>query len=422
MDSLILKELIREQKVRFLSLEPSVKRDILPDIKKHIKLPHSVILGGLRRCGKSTFLSQIRNGYYGENCYYFNFEDERLLNFTPDDFNILYELLVEMSGSHKTFFLDEIQNVSGWENFVRRMQEDQFKFFITGSNASLLSKEFGTKLTGRHISLRLYPFSFHEFLKYKKVEVHHHSLNASSRGTLKSYFNQYVENGGMPEYLKYDNEEILKQVYDDVLYRDIAVRYKLNEIKSLRETALFLISNISNKISYNNIKNILKLGSVNTVIKYAEYLENSFLFFPVNVFSYSLKQQLIAPKKIYCVDNGFVNHVAFKFSDDKGRFLENSVFMELKRRNKEIFYYNTANHLEVDFFVREKGKRDELIQVSRSIDNAKTKARELKSMETALSETGIKEGLLLTYDKSGSVKTPSGKITIMPVYQWMLGM
>lgn len=421
MDKTSLKEIILEQTKAIQKVDLGIEREKLLAIKKAIKLPHAIVIAGIRRVGKSTLLRQIMKHFYNNNCYYFNFEDERLLNFEIKDFNNLYELLAELFGEKKIFFFDEIQNVKGWENFVRRMQDENFKFFITGSNASLLSKELGTKLTGRHISQTLYPFSFREFLNFKGYKFIKENLYQTlERAKIKKLFNDYLRYGGMPEFLKYKDSEVLKKVYEDILYRDIVARYEIKETKILRELTLYFMSNLASLVSYNKLKNFLKLGSVNTVKSYVDYLENSFLIFTVNLFSYSLKQQFIAPKKIYCIDNGLANNVSFRFSKDRGKFLENLVFLELKRRGEEVYYYRTKNNLEVDFALTRGKKIKGVIQVAQKITDQKARDREIKSLIYSLKELKLKEGLILTEDEEEILKIGNKKIIICPIYKWIL--
>jgi len=421
MDKSLLKEIILEQRDFIDRAEQGIEREVLLGLKKYFKLPHTLVVAGIRRVGKSTLLVQLMRSFYKDTSYYFNFEDERLLNFKPNDFNSLYELMVELFDERKVFFFDEIQNVKGWENFVRRMQDRKFKFFITGSNASLLSRELGTKLTGRYLSQKLYPFSFKEFLSFKNYKFQQNNLYKTvERGKLKKFFNIYLKEGGMPEYLQYQNKEVLKNVYEDILYRDIAVRYDIKETKSLRELALYFLTNLGGLFSYNKLKKNLGLGSVNTVKSYVEHLENSFLIFTINLFSYSLKQQSVAPKKVYCLDNGLANAVSFRFSRDKGKFLENLVFVELKRRDEDIYYYKTKNNLEVDFLLKKGRKVKQLIQVSQNLKEAKTKEREVKGLTTALKELKLKQGLILTEDEEETITLKGIKIVVQPVYKWLL--
>jgi len=225
-----LKEIVVEQQQSIQTANIGLERDGLAQVKRYFVLPQVVIIAGIRRAGKSTLLSQIMNAL-GKTGYYFNFEDERLIGFTTEDFNRLYEVFVELYGEKKVFFFDEIQNVAGWERFVRRMHDRGFKFFITGSNASLLSKELGTKLTGRELTYTLYPFSFREYLSF-----HGHAFNkqdvfeTKKRALLKKYFLEFLSQGGMPEYVQYQNPESLKEVYNNILYRDCAIWYYRNKI------------------------------------------------------------------------------------------------------------------------------------------------------------------------------------------------
>ena len=422
MNKSLLKEVILEQKNIMDDIDIGVSRESISQIEKYLKLPHSIIISGIRRSGKSTLLSQIIKKFYGKNAVnYLNFEDERLINFELADFNKLYELFIELFGEKKIFFFDEIQNVQNWEAFVRRMQDRKCKFFITGSNASLLSKELGTKLTGRSVTVELFPFSFKEFLSFKGYKfVQSKLLLTQERGEIKKYFNEYIKKGSMPEYLKYKDTIVLKKVYEDILYRDIVARYEIKEIKTLRELSLYLLSNIGNLFSYNKLKAFFKLGSMNTIKSYIGYLEDSFLFFTVKVFSYSLKKQMVSPQKIYCIDNGLINTIAFRFSKDKGKFLENLVFGELKRRGKEVYYYKTKNNLEVDFLIKEGLKIDTLIQVTQTLSGDKTREREIKALVLAMDELKLKKGLILTEDEEEEIKVKGKTITVRPVYKWLL--
>lgn len=417
----LLKEIILEQQQNILSKDLGIEREVLSKICEYTLLPHSIVISGIRRVGKSTLLAQIINKFYKDNFYYFNFEDERLLDFNPSDFNNLYELFVEVFGQKQVFFLDEVQNADSWEVFVRRMSDAGFKFFITGSNASLLSKELGTKLTGRYIACELYPFSFKEFLKFKGYKFTPKTLYLTTkRAQIKALFNEYLKEGGMPEYIKYTNPEILKKVYDDILYRDIVARYDIKETKSLRELALYFLSNPATLFSYNRLKSALGLGSVNTIKSYVEYLENSFMIFVVNIFSYSLKQQFITPKKVYCIDNKLADCISFKFSKNIGRFLENLVFIELKRKGKELYYYKTKKGLEVDILIRKGNDIEAIIQITQDLQGQEVRQREVKSILTAMDELGLQNGLILTLDDEEELMVANKKINVRPIYKWLL--
>ncbi len=421
MDKQLLKEIALEQSKKLEALSAGVAREKMAKVLQYALLPHTVIITGMRRTGKSTLLAQIIKNHYRAEAYYFSFEDERLINFKAENLNDLYEVLVELYGDKKVFFLDEVQNIPGWETFVRRMQDNGFKFFVTGSNASLLSRELGTRLTGRTVLVELFPFSFTEYLAFKGELINDKTLYAArNRGRIKRHFNEYLHYGGMPEYLKYQDQSLLKRVYEDILYRDIIARYELKESKSLRELAFYLISNASSPYSITNLKNMLTLGSVNTVKTYISYLEDSYLFFSLSRFSYSLRQQGYYQKKGYSIDNGLSEAVAFQFSKNRGKYLKNLVFLELKKMGKEVFYYKTAKDKEVDFLIRSKNTHEMLIQVADNMDNAETRQREISALAEAMSELKLKKGLLLTSDHEEAIKSGSHNIKALPVYKWLL--
>ncbi|MCX5698264.1 MAG: ATP-binding protein [Candidatus Omnitrophica bacterium] len=421
MQKSLLKEIILEQEKDRQDTDAGIPRAALRITLQQATLPHAVVVSGVRRCGKSTLLNQVINKLYQKGVYYLNFEDERLVDFTVKDFNYLYEVFLELYGDKKVFFFDEVQNVPQWEIFVRRMQGKGCKFYITGSNASLLSKELGAKLTGRNVNIELFPFSFMEFLIFKGFQLSQNSLSLTSeRAVIKKHFAEYLKHGGMPEYLKYQDATLLKRVYEDILYRDIVARYGIKQVKPLRELGLYLLSNIGGTFSYNNLKKALGLGSMNTIKSYADFLENSYLIFSVNKFSYSLKQQIICLKKIYCIDNGLAEAVAFQFSKNKGKFLENLVFLELKRALGEIYYYKTTNNLEVDFLIKSGKNNLELVQVADNLDSEKTRLRELTALTKAMDELKLKTALILTEDTEEKITLEGKVVTVMPIYKWLL--
>src|SRR3989344_5957479 len=303
-----IKEILIKQRETILNKGYGVERVVLKEVESKIKLPHVIVLTGLRRSGKSTLLRQIiKKHYYDEDFYYINFEDERLFNFPANEFNKLYEALMILFGKKITFFLDEIQNIKNFETFIRRFYEEGFKFFITGSSATILSKELGTKLTGRHVDIVVKPFSFLEFLKLKKFNLEKDSIyKTESKIELKRYFEEYLINGGMPEYLIYNDQELLTKVYDDTILKDIAVRHKVENISVLKELYQYLVTNFANKFSFNSIKKVISIRSVNTIKKFISYLEETYFAKTINKFDYSYKKQIINDKKFYVLDNGFI--------------------------------------------------------------------------------------------------------------------
>ncbi|RLC35505.1 ATP-binding protein [Candidatus Shapirobacteria bacterium] len=414
----LLDSTLKEQRKLFLKHDLGIQRNILNQISKIIKSPQIVIITGLRRVGKSTLLAQLAHKYLKNNFYYVNFEDDRLLDFQLKDFNLLHQSLIKLFGQKKTFLFDEIQNIPQWERFVRRLHDRGYKFIITGSNASLLSQELGTRLTGRSIKINLYPFSFKEFLSFKKQPIPNiKKLNKKQRKKLLKLVNQYLILGGIPDALKYPKLNIHKNLYDDVLYRDITTRYKIDNQKSLKELTFYLVSNSSSQISYNKLKNLLKLGSVNTVKNYIDYLENSWLFFILNKYAYSIKEQQIANKKIYSIDTGLVNSVGFSFSKNKGKMMENVVFLQLKQNNNDIYFYKSQQNHEVDFFLH---KDKSFIQVSQNIDNTETRNREIRSLIESAQEQSSTKLQIISEQHKEIVKQKKMKIFITPLYEWLL--
>ncbi len=414
----LLASVLKEQREVFENQQEGVTREILQRLKHTVSSPHITVITGLRRVGKSTLLAQIASTFLKNNFFFVNFEDERLLNFLVSDFDLLHETLISLFGEKKVFLLDEIQNIPQWERFVRRMHDQGYKVIVTGSNASLLSQELGTRLTGRSMRVELFPFSFREFLYFKKVKIPRlHALTTKQRGGLRKLTYEYIISGGIPDALKYPELAIHKTLYDDVLYRDIAARYKLDNVKSLKELAFYLISNTSSQISFNKLKELLKLGSVNTVISYIDYLENSWLFFVVNKFAYSVKEQQIAAKKIYCIDSGLAQSVGFSFSQNVGKLIENIVYLTLRSTQQALYYYKTAEDYEVDFFLP---KENTFLQVAFELSDA-VREREVRALIAAAAEQKkpCKMVIITDHDKQKIVR--SGQtIFVVPLYEWLL--
>ena len=412
----ILKIVLNQRKEA--SKKQYIKRAFLLKDAMDKKDPFVRVFSGVRRCGKSTLLQMIRRKS-DEQDYFLNFDDERLIDFQVPDFQKLYEVFLEQFGEQKTFYFDEIQNIHAWERFVRRIHDSNNKVYVTGSNANLLSRELGTHLTGRYIKTEVYPFSFAEFLKAKKQTVGDLSkLSTKEDIVFKRYFNQYLKQGGFPEYFKSGKSDYLKHIYESIIYRDIAVRHQLPQVKTLKQLSFFCASNIAKPLSFNQFKKMFGVGSGTTIKEYFDYFEDSYLFFTLNKHDYSLKKQAYAPKKVYCIDNRLAAEVGFRFTQDEGRFLENVVFLELKRRAKDIFYHK--NKKECDFVLTQGLHVTEAIQVSKSLEDEATRKRELEGLLEAMEVYDLKEGLILTENEEGGEKVGRKKIKILPIWKWML--
>lgn len=411
-----LRRIVLKQKEEMQKLDGTIKRDILSEILNWFKDNRVIILTGIRRCGKSTILRQIMKET--ENYCYVNFEDERFLDFKAQDFEYLNEILIELYNNPKIYFFDEIQNIEKFETFVRRLQDEGKKIVITGSNASLLSKEFGTRLTGRYKPFEIFPFSFSEYLKFKGIEIEKDwSYKTQKKVEIKKAFNEYLKLGGFPEYLKTNDREYIKDVFENILYKDVIARYSIKKQKVIKELINILATNISSTFTYNSIKTVLHLGNSITVKEYISYLANSYFFFELPKFDFSLRKSLTAPKKIYLIDTAFNQIAGFNFSPNTGKNLENVIFIELKRRKKEVYYF--ADKGECDFIIKDGAKVSQAIQVCYNF-NKKNKDREVNGLIETLKKFKLKEGNIITLDQEEELQHEGMKIKISQVWKWLL--
>jgi uncharacterized protein len=395
------------------------KPDDLPRVGPMPSDKEIVVISGIRRCGKSTYLHELREINTDEPDYYMNFDDERLINFMVEDFQTLHEAFIELYGNQEVFYFDEIQNIEGWERFVRRLYDHGYKVFISGSNASMLSRELGTHLTGRYYQIELFPFSFPEFLKLSGYNFPKDAvMSTRQRAGLKAAFNEYFLKGGFPAYLKSGNKQYLKSLYESILYRDVMVRNGLTNEKELLELVHFMASNTSRLFSYNSLAGVIGVRNATTVKNYLNFLQNTYLIFMVNKYDASLKKQLQNPKKGYFIDIGLVREIGFFNSEDNGRLLENLVFIELKRRAKDVYYHYGKK--ECDFVIREKNRIVEAIQVSWSVYDSETLKREVNGLIEALDSYGLDEGLILTDSEENLLEQDGYRIIIKPVWKWLL--
>ena len=368
--------------------------------KIQFKNSHIEVISGIRRCGKSTLMKQIMLKYKKDSIF-FNFEDPRVHDFDIGDFQKLDEVIGPFV---KVYFFDEIQNVKSWEIHIRQLHDLGKKVYVTGSNASLLSKELGTRLTGRHLRHELFPFSYLEYLGFKKL-----------KNSITSY-NRFLNEGGFPEYLKSGNIEILQNLLKDVVLRDIAIRHGVKNTKTLMDITLFLISNIGKEFSFNNIRNVFNVGSVTSVSEYLSWLEDAYVLFYLPKFSWSAKNSAVNPRKLYAIDNGLVNANTLSFSEDKGRLLENSVFLFLRQKQYQLYYFREKK--ECDFVVFDKGKFKMLIQVCEEVHNENME-REVNGLLVAMEFFKTKTGYILTKNQKDILKYGKNTIHLIPVFEFI---
>ena len=414
MDKSLLRQVIYEQRSR--QEAAGVIRFIDP---KLLDCPEVVVITGVRRCGKSVLLQQIRERQK-ERDYYLNFDDERLINFKVEDFQTLNEVFMEDFGIQKCYYLDEVQNVEGWERFVSRLYSQKCKVFVTGSNAHLLSRELGTFLTGRHVTIELYPFSFKEYLELEEVSVTQDMFyTTEGKALLLGRVQRYMKTGGLPQYVQTDNDNYLFSLYNDIIYKDVVVRNKINNEKQLKEMMYYLASNATHRFTYNSVAKAVNIKSPDTIKSYIGFIEDTYLFRQLAKYDYSVGIMVRSPKKIYFIDNAFIHKIGFNATNNLGSTLENTVCIELMRRGKDIYYF--AGMQECDFIVRESIYIVEAIQVSVSIKTPATREREIKGLVEAMDKHQLQEGLIITLEEEEEIKMNDGRhILVCPVWKWLL--
>lgn len=374
---------------------------------------------GNLRLEKGQLFPRLLQKELSESDYYFNFDDERLVRFGIQDFQVLLEIFIELFGKQSTFYFDEIQNIEGWERFIRRLYERGNKIFITGSNAKLLSKELGTHLTGRYIQFEVYPLSFKEIIMHEYPEVlTKKALSTNDTGTLLHHFAAYLKHGGIPEYYKFRKAEYLKDLYEGILYRDIVARYNITNERSLRELVYYFASNIGKEFNYTKLGETVGLSSPHTVSNYCSYLEKCYLCFFLSRYSHSLKKQLGYNKKCYMIDPALIRTIGFRVSEDKGRLLENIVFLHLKMQGQEVYYHKDRK--ECDFVIRKNNQIIQAIQVTTNLSDEKVRNREIDGLIEAMDTYGLREGWILTENEEKTIEVDQLQFKVLPIWKWLL--
>lgn len=360
------------------------------------------IITGIRRSGKSTLISKDLFSA-DKAAFYLNFDEPVLYNFSATDFVILESAIdkfqKEQSGS-KNLYFDEIQNVNGWEVFVNAQLKKGNLVTVTGSNASLLSSELGTRLTGRHLDYELFPFNFSEFCEIKQC-----------KNSLENFL-EYLKKGGFPEYLLYERTEILKRLFEDILMRDIVVRYGIKDVRSVKTLAVYLASNCGNLVTGSKLSAQLGLKTATTILEYLSFLEQSYLFSFVPKFDYSAKAQSVNPKKVYCIDTGMIQNVTLSATKDLGRMFENAVFIELRRRTKNIWYYSEAA-FECDFLYGSGNLPENAIQACYELTN-ENREREVRGVVNTCKKFPNVKPLIVTFNQKDKISYNGMIVDVVP--------
>jgi hypothetical protein len=392
-------------------------RDYQAEAEKFLASPLIKLITGPRRAGKSVLTLLLLKG---KNFAYLNFDDEQLLEKFNED--SVMQALAEVYPGFDYLLLDEIQNLEHWDLWVSKLYRRGINLLITGSNAKLLSSEMGTVLTGRYLELEVLPFSLTECFRYKQqgwtAEL------PDERARLMLQVEDYMHYGGYPEIInsREITESYLSSLFDSIVLKDIAKRYKIRKTTELYQLATYLVSMFCNEFTYTSLKDDLNFSSKSTLQKFCDYLQQTYLFFYLPRYNNKLKLMQKAPQKVYIVDNGFLASSAFQTSENKGRLLENLVFLELLRRKNKvgdnIFYYRSRNNRETDFVVREKFHVRQLIQVCYDMSGKKTEKRETDSIIECAGELNCEDLLIITWDQEGTTEKDGKTIHIVPYYKW----
>ncbi len=378
---------------------------------------------GPRRSGKSSLLKLIINRFdMTDNFLYVNFEDPFFIE--NRDANVIEELIEVyneyFSKNLKYLFFDEIQEIENWEKVIRKLRDGtNYKIFITGSSSVLLSKELSSLITGRHLTTKMLPLNFREYLFFEKINIDSHKDIVLKEKIINKKFEEYMSIGGFPAVVLNNNRELLKDYFYDFLQKDIVARYDIRDKDAIEKMAIFLMSNSSKIVSISSMKKAFDL-SFESVTKYLEYLKDAFVVFELNQFSFSLKKQNKALSKVYSIDTGLAQSVSFSFSKNSGRILENIIFLHLIHKFDSIYYYKTKNDLEVDFLVRENQRNKQLIQVCWDLEDEKTRKREIRALAVAMDELKMKNAIIITRDESEELVLEKKKITVIPAWKWLL--
>ncbi len=395
-----------------LMSRPYQQRHTKYDADELLQNPLIKLITGPRRVGKSVFALLMLQG---KNFAYLNFDDSQLLEKWDED--LVMSALDDVYPGYDFMLLDEVQNLPDWDLWISKLYRRGKNLIITGSNAKMLSSEMATVLTGRYLQIEMLPFSLEETMSWKNVSP----LRKEQSAQAIILTDDYMRNGGYPETIptRSITKSYLSTLFDSILLKDVAKRHNVRNTTDLYNLATYLLSNFCNPISANDLAKELGLSSVATTKKFCDYLNEPYLFFYLPRFNNKLKLMNKAPKKVYVVDNGFVQSTAFNLSDNLGRLLENQVFVELLRRGyipgKTLFYYRTRNDKEIDFVTRKGTKVEQLIQVCYDMTSEKARKRELDALVEAAEELDCDKLLVITNDQKEEIKRKDTIINIVGI-------
>ncbi|MDI6902317.1 MAG: ATP-binding protein [Methanocellales archaeon] len=395
-----------------------------------------VVITGFRRVGKTYLLFQLLNKLLSdkdkEQAVYINFDDERI----PERTEFLTELLPTIkrtfSKAPELIFLDEVQNIPNWSRWLRRIYDNEnLEIFITGSSSKVSSREIPTELRGRCLEVKVFPLSFGEFFRFKNTDIDLKVVrySESERTKLTRMLDEYLRYGGMPEVVLATEDkkfEILQQYYGTVVRRDIIERFRVKNEEGLKAMVRLLLNSTQYSISrvYDTLKSLNYEIGKTTLLKYLNYVESSYFIHSLPIFSPKVKDQLQYARKVYFIDNGFINTLSTRFSKNIGRVYENIVAIELLRRyskkDVELYYWKDRRGKEVDFVVKDGIKIRQLIQVCYDVEYYDTRKREINALLRASEELRCKSLLIITGDYEGTEEFRNKRINFIPLWKWLL--
>lgn len=363
----------------------------------------ATVVTGVRRCGKSTLLRQWAQGS-AKKVVSVLFDDLRLLDFSSDDFILLGKILDEDKA--EAVILDEIQDVDGWERFVAGLLVRNLPVFVTGSNAKMLSRELGTKLTGRHLDLLLEPFSFAEYLAFRQMKPSEETFLA------------YLMGGGFPAFVRTGNRQILADLFNDILYRDVVVRYGLTNATPIRQLAGYLLSHVGTRLSPSRLKDAIRVQAAKTVLEYFDHLTECCLIRRLERFADSPKARLLAQKKVYACDTGLVSVLSLNETANLGHKLENVVFNHLKAKGGDLTYFLDESERECDFVREDACGAFEAVQVCWELTDDNQR-REIDGLVAAMKRFGLSKGTLVTQKQSDLAVSGGCEVAIVPAHAFL---
>jgi len=394
----VIAEVAAKQKANVLGRSPGMSR-----LERLGKVPSGFasVVTGVRRCGKSTLMEQQMR-MVPDLAFYLNFESTALAGLELKDAGRIDHAIDAVGARH--LFFDEVQQMKGWERYVRTKLDEGFDVTVTGSNASVFAKELGTKLTGRHVDCELFPFDYGEYLAFVKARE-----GAEATG-------EYLRRGGFPAYLASDDERLLETLFEDILIRDVVVRHGIREIDALRRLASYLIENISCRMSATRLRQPLAISTAATILKWCDYLSDAYLFDFVPIYSASIKVQMVNPRKVYCIDTGLQHVLSSSTAPDDARAFENLVYLALRRVCRDIAYFDDGRR-ECDFVPVFRKRAGVPVQATVRM-NDENEEREINGLRAAMRSLRRTTGWIVTMADEDELSFDEGMVRIVPFHKF----